>query len=137
MIVGMLDHQNQRSKTFHWVSCFVCTLLFLFPLQKSFAGPPFLTDDPVPEDYQDLDVYLFSTTTQTTDSTDIEAPAVELDYGLIPNLEVDITVPYVAYLSKRSSEELSGHGFGDAQLAMMYRFIQETDSHPQVSFGPS
>ncbi|TAK73920.1 MAG: transporter [Gammaproteobacteria bacterium] len=110
--------------------------LFLLVAEKLFAGPPFLTDDPVPEDYHHLDMYLFSTTDQGKDGTEIQAPAIEFDYGLIPNVAVNITVPYVANLPK-SSDELSGHGIGDTQLSMVYRFLQENEHRPQVSFSPS
>ncbi len=60
------------------------------------AGPPFLTDDPEPVDYQHWEFYLFGLGDHPS-ATDfnIEGPAMELNYGVLPDTQLHlIGVPY-------------------------------------------
>src|SRR5258708_2371617 len=68
------------------------------------AGPPFLTDDPVPVNYQHFKIISFATGGKSNSEINIQAPAVEIDYGLIPNLEINITIPINSHLTKWSDE---------------------------------
>ena len=59
--------------------------------------------------------------------------AAEIHYGLIPNLEVDIGMPYNFNFPTGGSAQ---RGYGDTTLEVKYRLIQESDTTPQVSFVP-
>lgn len=111
--------------------------VLLLPITRAVAGPPFLTDDPVPTDYRHFQIYLFSFTSTQPTLTFIQTPALEVDYGLLPNLEVNATLSYVSNSFHHQQEIIgSSSGFGDVQLGAVYRFIQETKYIPQVGFAP-
>lgn len=99
------------------------------------AGPPFITNDPVPASFRSAELYLFS----NLDYTDIviEEPylnmaAIEIDWGVSTNLELSLVAPYASANTRADSPR----GMGDIQLGLTYRFIEETDARPQVSFVP-
>ncbi len=57
----------------------------------------------------------------------------EIHYGLIPNLEVDIGMPYAFNFPTGGSAQ---RGYGDTTLEIKYRLIEEADGTPQLSFVP-
>lgn len=115
-------------------------LLVMFPLwlvpafaAASFAGPPFLTDDPEPVPFNHLEVYLFSTVDAMRKQTDVMGPAFEFNVGALPNLQVHLVIPMV-YASP--ADAASAYGLGDIEFGVKYRFIQETDHWPMVGIFP-
>jgi hypothetical protein len=60
----------------------------------TFAGPPFLTDDPVPVDYHHWELYLFGNGDHAgiNDFT-INGPAMELNYGALPETQLHLVLP--------------------------------------------
>src|SRR6185312_13437673 len=54
------------------------------------AGPPFLTDDPAPVDYQHNEFYVFSILDHSGDETSTSGPAFEYNRGVIPNVQFHI-----------------------------------------------
>ncbi len=56
------------------------------------AGPPYLTDDPEPTDYQHFEIYTFSNGTATRDGSSGEG-GIDFNYGGAPNLQLTATVP--------------------------------------------
>jgi hypothetical protein len=113
---------------------------------RALAGPPFLTDDPVPTDYQHCETYAFVMTDKSAGvSTQTQGPALEFNWGALPNLQVSGTFPYT-FLSVPSSpsavlpDSVAGatvSGYGDTEFAVKYRFLQETGGRPQMSFYPA
>jgi hypothetical protein len=67
--------------------------LHLILATRTFAGPPFLTDDPEPVDYQHWENYLFATGDHEGGGYTINGPAVELNYGPLPDTQLSLTVP--------------------------------------------
>jgi hypothetical protein len=100
------------------------------------AGPPFLTDDPVPTDYKHFELYTSVILDRTDEDYNIDSPSIELDYGLIPNIEIDITVLGSLTLPRHIPNPRQ-YGLGDTELASTLRFVQETDHCPQIAFTPS
>ncbi len=109
--------------------------LWLFPalLTNTFAGPPFLTDDPEPVSFKHWEAYLFSTIDSTPNQTNVTGPAVEFNVGALPNLQVHLVVP-LAYASPADGP--NAYGLGDIEFGLKYRFIQETDHRPMVGVFP-
>lgn len=108
-------------------------VFFLLMTCTVFAGPPFVTDDPVPTDYQHWEVDFFSTYNRTDDSTGGALPALEVDYGLLPDLQLHLITP-AAY-----GRETGGHaeyGYGDTEIGAKYRFIHEKNWVPDVAIFP-
>jgi hypothetical protein len=113
---------------------FVLALWIIWAFAEStFAGPPFLTDDPEPVPFKHWEFYLFSTVDATPDSTSGTGPAFEFNVGALPDLQLHLVVP-IAYSSPE--DEPSAYGLGDIELGLKYRFIQETDSQPMVGVFP-
>lgn len=108
-------------------------MIWLIPVSASLAGPPFRTDDPVPVGYQHSEIYLFSTGTQEADGTNGLGPAVEFNYGPLPDIMLHIVIP-MAYNAIES--ETSHFGYADTEVGIKYRFVHETDGHPMIGIFP-
>ena len=97
------------------------------------AGPPFLSDDPEPVDLHHWELYVFGEGDRTMDANSISGPAVELNYGIAPNTQLHLVAP-VANSSSAGAGWTSG--YGDTEVGVKYRFLDETDSRPQVGIFP-
>lgn len=115
------------------IKYFLISCAFLLWYSPAYAGPPFITDDPPPVDYKDLQIILFSNVLKMNSGASLAAPGLEADYGLAPNLEINM-VASVTHNFLRYASNVSG--LGDVQLGLKYRFIQETATTPQVSIVP-
>jgi hypothetical protein len=100
---------------------------------RALAGPPFMTDDPEPIDYQHSEFYIFSANDKTKDGRDTALPAFEYNYGVFHDAQLHIVVPYVTSAPK---DAVSESGKGDVELGVKYRFIEETASMPQIGIFP-
>jgi hypothetical protein len=60
------------------------------------AGPPFQTDDPEPIGFQHYEFYTFASSDGTPVETDAVGPAVEFNWGALPNVHLHIIVPEAA-----------------------------------------
>lgn len=99
------------------------------------AGPPYQTDDPEPTAYRNYEIYLFGEIQTTQKQTDATPLALEVNYGLLRNLQFSVTVPYA--FSDQDDTNITHSGFGDTEVALKYRFIPETKTSPQIAFYPS
>ncbi|HZM04748.1 MAG TPA: hypothetical protein VFC44_17215 [Candidatus Saccharimonadales bacterium] len=109
----------------------VCLNLVL--VEPLLAGPPFVTDDPEPVDYEHWEFYVASMHSKYGGDWSGTAPHFEVNYGAIPDLQLHLIAP----LAYDSPPEGAGHyGFGDLELGAKYRFIQETNGWPQVGLFP-
>jgi hypothetical protein len=101
--------------------------------QPALAGPPFVTDDPQPVDYQHWEFYIASEDAKAGGDWSGTAPHFELNYGAVPDLQLHVIAP----LAYDSPPHGPGHyGAGDLELGAKYRFIQETNGWPQVGIFP-
>lgn len=115
-------------------------LLFLLVLAlcaacaaPAFAGPPFRTDDPQPVDFRHWEGYFFSTLDKTADGRATQFPALELNWGAAPNVQLHLIVP-VAW--SRPPGGPTGFGAGDVEFGVKYRFIREEGGRPQIGIFP-
>ena len=115
--------------------CFVLLLIGIISTftVTTFAGPPFLTDDPEPVPFKHWEFYLFSTVDATRKSTNGTGPAFEFNVGALPNLQVHLILPLGFTIPKG---EPGAYGLGDMEFGLKYRFIQETDYRPMVGVFP-
>ncbi len=108
--------------------------LNLIPTVQIFAGPPFLTDDPEPVDYQHWEFYLFGLGDHTSvNDYNIGGPAVELNYGVLPDTQLHLIVPMATVGAEGAPPEI---GLGDTEFGIKYRFVHETDRWPQIGIFP-
>jgi len=109
----------------------IILLLFLLAAcpRALLAGPPFQTDDPEPVPYKHFEYYTFSSAGSTRLETDSLGPAVELNWGAVPNVQLHLIVPAAAAFPSDGS---AAFGMGDIETGIKYRFIQETSHRPMV-----
>ena len=98
------------------------------------AGPPYLTDDPVPVDFHSWEFIFFATGDQSPGENSVAAPAFELNYGAAPDLHLHFGAT-VADVSEGGTGWKSG--IGDSEFGIKYRLVDETESRPQLSFYPA
>jgi hypothetical protein len=97
------------------------------------AGPPFVTDDPEPVEYQHWEFYVASLDSKVAGDWSGTAPHIEVNYGIVPNVQLHVIAP-LAYDAPRGGT--THFGYGDTELGVKFRFIQETNDLPQVGVFP-
>jgi hypothetical protein len=121
-----------KGYAFLFFLAFVLSISAFIP-QMVHAGPPFLTDDPEPVEYQHWEVYLAAQYKHDRDQDSSTLPHLEINYGAIPNVQIHLIAPLVYVKPEGASSQ---YGYGDTELGVKYRFIQETDYLPQVGIFP-
>jgi hypothetical protein len=107
--------------------------IFAFVPKIALAGPPFVTDDPEPVEYKHWEVYLAAQYRHDRDQDSSTLPHLEINYGVIPNVQIHLIAP-LQYVKPEGAS--SQYGYGDTELGIKFRFIQETDYLPQVGIFP-
>jgi hypothetical protein len=87
----------------------------------AFAGPPYLTDDPIPTDTGHWEIYAFSAGDGERSTLDDES-GFDVNYGPVPNVQLTATLPLAI-----SHDPASGwrSGTGDLELGVKYRFVDD------------
>ncbi len=108
-------------------------LTLLLAARSVFCGPPFVTDDPDTTDYKHWEIDFFSIYSHTAGVDFAQFPALELDYGIVPDVQLHAIMP-VAY--ERSPGGGAHWGYGVTELGVKYRFFHETDLLPEIGTFP-
>ncbi|MGA2667396.1 MAG: transporter [Ignavibacteria bacterium] len=108
------------------VIAFICT-------KPALSGPPYDTDDPEPVELHHWEFYLSSRPIHDDAGWSGTLPHVEVNYGAVENLQLHIIAPMGFYFPNEGSKK---YGFGDAELGMKYRFLQESKSIPMIGTFP-
>jgi hypothetical protein len=111
--------------------CSVCAALLAIAT-PALAGPPYLTDDPEPADYQHFEIYAF-TQGMTAQGGTSGQTGFDFNYGAAPNLQLTATVP--ADYDFPSVGPAEG-GFGNVELAAKYRFLTQQNFGLDVAAYP-
>jgi hypothetical protein len=101
------------------------------------AGPPFQTDDPDPIEYHHFEMYAFElsdSTGKNAGGTALEIPAYEVNYGVIPNVQLHLVVPPTAVFLPAGGP--TNYGIGDTELGAKIRILKETKHVPEVGIFP-
>ena len=106
------------------------------PFSIAYAGPPFLTDDPVPTDYRHFEIYLYSDGVVDKGANTGTLPGLEVNYGALPNVQISAALPVGVTGPSRNQPAF---GITEAEFGVKYRFIEEDESgwRPQISFYPA
>jgi hypothetical protein len=109
---------------------FAAGLYLLTPSAVS-AGPPYVTDDPEPVEYRHWEFYIAfqGSRDATSRSWSGVAPQIEVNYGALPNLQVHVIAPFAF---SWPDEGGGNYGYGDMELGVKFRFIQETRWCPMI-----
>jgi hypothetical protein len=134
-VVPTFQEKKDSMRVAPWVVAtivvvFLCLFIGMPPV---LAGPPFRTDDPEPVEYEHWEFYLASQYANDKDGVSSTAPHLEVNYGVLPNVQLHLIVPF-GYDRPRGGPTL--YGFQDLELGVKYRFIQETDCQPMVGIFP-
>jgi hypothetical protein len=98
----------------------------------SWAGPPFVTDDPEPVEYQHWEIFLATSYAAGLDGGSGSAPQFDINYGFLPEAHINLVCPFAFH----STDGESNYGYGDTELAVKFRFLKETDGFAQASLYP-
>jgi hypothetical protein len=89
--------------------------------------------DPEPVGYQHWEVDVASQISKDKNGSSGTAPHLEVNYGLLPDLDLHTIVPLV-YVNPNDGSK--NYGFGDIELGLKYRFVQESDRFPMIGTFP-
>lgn len=132
-----MRRQNDQLELWNRARMVVISLgffLLLLPVpHRSFAGPPYVTDDPETVDYRHWELYLASQAAHDKDGWAGTGPHVEVNYGVWPNVQLHLIAPMAFALPPDSTGQ---YGYGDTEVGVKVRFIQESNWRPMVGIFP-
>jgi Putative MetA-pathway of phenol degradation len=111
----------------------VVVVAILAVARTTCAGPPYVTDDPEPVDYQHWEFYVASISSKSSDDWSGTAPHFEINYGVIPNVQLHLIIP-LGY--DVPSTGASHYGLADIELGTKIRFLQEANWIPEAAIFP-
>lgn len=97
------------------------------------GGPPYITDDPEPVDFQHWEFYVASMHSKLDGDWSGTAPHIEINYGAVPNLQLHLIAPLAYDVPPAGHTQ---YGYGDTELGIKYRFLDETNWWPQIGVFP-
>jgi len=114
---------------------FSSIILLTLMINPVIAGPPFLTDDPDPVHFRHWEYYLSSQNIFDLryHSASGTLPHVEVNYGVIPNVQLHLLLP--AGYSYTSPQDLE-IGYTYTEFGVKYRFIKESKNVPEIGVFP-
>jgi len=87
----------------------------------AFAGPPYLTDDPVPTDLGHWEIYAFTAGEELQSSID-DGTGLDLNYGALRGVQLTATLP-VSFASETGYRWQPGTS--DIELGVKYRLLND------------
>jgi hypothetical protein len=96
------------------------------------AGPPYLTDDPVPTDAGHWEIYAFTAGEGRRSTIDDDA-GFDLNYGAIEGVQLTATLPLS--FSRAPFEGWDG-GAGDVEVGVKYRFFHDEKAGISAAIFP-
>jgi len=106
------------------VKRWLAAALALMSGAPAIAGPPYITDDPVPTDTGHWEIYGFASGEGRASDVDADA-GFDLNYGPVKDVQLTATLP-LSFAHDRVDGWRSGTG--DVELAVKYRFIDDDKS---------
>lgn len=102
-----------------FLTIFLITLSGLFGQE---GGPPMLTDDARVADYKEWELNTSFNLSVTENNTVLSIPHLDLNYGILPNLQLKIEAPLLLDFRKGDSSKTE---IGDVIAGVKYRFLGE------------
>jgi hypothetical protein len=107
-------------------------LLLTVSAAPTLAGPPYLTDDPVPTDTGHWEIYAFGTGEGRGSTIDADA-GFDLNYGPLKDVQLTATLPLSF---SHSRPEGWRTGTGDVELGIKYRFLNDETRNFSAAIFP-
>jgi Putative MetA-pathway of phenol degradation len=109
----------------------ISVFALLYPV-AALAGPPYISDDPEPTEYQHYDIYLFTGGAKT--GGDIGGTfGLDFNYGAMPDLQLTAVFP-IAFDHASGGGGVTG--LGNIELAAKYRFLHQSEIGWDVAVFP-
>jgi len=128
----MLKNVLQMKKYFKGI---LIILVMITDITGMKAGPPYLTDDPDPVKFHHWEFYL--STQHIFDVRNSSAagslPQVEINYGVVPNVQLHLVVPLAYQFSSPHCFEM---GYTSTEAGIKYRFVKEKKNIPEIGVFP-
>lgn len=102
------------------IQFFVTAFAVLATGSPADAGPPFITDDPVPTDPGHYEIYVFAQGQESRDGTG-SSFGIDFNYGGAPDLQLTAVLPVEV---EAPSHGATMAGLGNVELAAKYRFLR-------------
>jgi hypothetical protein len=99
------------------------------------AGPPFVTDDPEPVDFQHFEINIAGIGNFTAAGRQGVLPGIDANYGLVEDVQLHLGI--VDAFDKPGVRS-ARYGYGDTELGLKYRFVEADDDgwRPQLALYP-
>jgi hypothetical protein len=115
--------------------------LLALTADAAYAGPPFQTDDPDPVEYRHFEMYAFELsdgTGKNAGGTVLEVPSYEVNYGVVPNVQLHLVLPLTVSFAPNSGVTAgpTNFGLGDTELGAKVRLVKETKRVPEIGIFP-
>ena len=107
--------------------------LALASVSPALAGPPFFTDDPEPVSFRHYEIYVFTASDRSKGMHSVSGPALEFNAGVLPNVQFHVVAPCASFTAPDISRM---SGYGDTEVGIKFRFVQETAGQPQIGIFP-
>ena len=111
---------------------FGAALVSLLLSVPAFAGPPFLSDDPKPTDYEHYEIYLFGNAAFASDGRGGDF-GVDFNYGAMPDLQLTAVLPVSYELPEPGHAQA---GVGNIELAAKFRVLHQESVGWDVAIFP-
>lgn len=98
---------------------------------SSFAGAPFVTDDPDPVAIHDWEVNYAISKTWANNATATALPSVDVNYGYSENLQLHAQTKYALQTQADQSES----NIDNTEIGIKYRFIHQEDDDTEWMVG--
>jgi hypothetical protein len=100
------------------------------------AGPPFVTDDPEPAEFEHFEINIAAIGNFSAGGHQGGLPSIDFNYGAAPDLQLHFNV---ADDFDKAGDRPVGHGYGDTELGVKYRFVEEDEDgwQPQIAIYPN
>jgi hypothetical protein len=105
---------------------------FFFLMSAAWAGPPFLSDDPEPTDYQHYEIYAFANGDVGDNGSGGEA-GIDFNYGATPDLQLTAVLP-AAYARPNGAPDAVG--LGNIEIAAKFRVLHQENVGVDVAVFP-
>jgi hypothetical protein len=112
----------------------IAVLLLAAP--AALAGPPFVTDDPEPAQFEHFEINIAAIGSYLAGGRQGALPNIDANYGAGQDLQLHLGIQNgYAGLPGRSAR----FGYGDTELGVKYRFVEEDDEgwRPQIGIYPN
>jgi hypothetical protein len=112
---------------------FLALMATLTVSQTARAGPPYITDDPEPVELHDWEVIVSFLGFHDTGGWTGQAPFLDVNYGAFDEVQLHIAPSLALSSAPRGPFQF---GYGDTELGVKYRFVEETPNCPQIAIYP-